>query len=141
MNITTITQNNFSKALRLLQQNHLPTEDLSTDTKLFVLEDGNEVLGTIALEHQGKDGLLRSLCVSEGNRNTGAGQKLVDFIEDYARKQGVEFLYLLTTRADNFFSKRAYQKMDRSEVSAFIKSTSEFSFVCPSSATVMMKKL
>lgn len=141
MNITTVSQNNFTKAVKLLEQNNLPTSDLSAASKLFLLEDDNEVLGTIALEHEGKEGLLRSLCVSQSKRNAGVGQKLVDFIEDLARKQGVENLYLLTTTAANFFSKRDYQIFDRSEVSPFIQSTSEFSSVCPASATVMMKKL
>ena len=141
MNITAINQNNFSKAVRLLEQNDLPTEDLSGATQLFVLEEGDEVLGTIALEHEGEDGLLRSLCVSEPNRKAGTGQQLVDFIEDHARKQGVQHLYLLTTTAAHFFGKRGYQRIDRSQVSPYIASSSEFSTVCPASATVMLKKL
>jgi len=141
MIITTATQNNFTLAVRLLEQNNLPTSDLTASTKLFLLEEGNDVLGTIALEHEGTEGLLRSLCVSEKSRNTGVGQKLVEFIEDYARQQGVENLYLLTTTAANFFSNRGYGVTDRAEVSSFIATTSEFSSVCPSSATVMLKKI
>jgi amino-acid N-acetyltransferase len=141
MNITTITQNNFTKAIRLLEQNGLPTKDLSAATKLFVLEESNEVVGTIALEHVEKDGLLRSLSVSSGKRKTGLGELLVRFIEDYAKKQGVENIYLLTTTAAHFFAKRGYKTINREDASPFLKSTSEYCSVCPASATVMMKTI
>ncbi|HVE61734.1 MAG TPA: arsenic resistance N-acetyltransferase ArsN2 [Chitinophagaceae bacterium] len=141
MNITTITQNNFSSAIALLKRNNLPTEDISDNTGLFVLEEENKVVGTIALEHDATDALLRSLSVTEEKRNMGLGKELVAFIEDHAQKQGVKNIYLLTTTAANFFSKGGYQVTDRNDVSDFIKKTSEFCSVCPASATVMKKEL
>lgn len=141
MNIAPLTQNNFSSALHLLKKNNLPTEDISEVTKLFVLEDEQRVVGTIALEHSGTEALLRSLSVDQEKRNNGYGKALVDFIEDHAKYQGVKDLYLLTTTADQFFTKHGYTVVDRSTVPEFIQSTSEFSSVCPSSAIVMKKKL
>ncbi|MFN2438801.1 MAG: GNAT family N-acetyltransferase, partial [Chitinophagaceae bacterium] len=105
MNITTITQNNFSSAIALLKRNNLPTEDISDKTGLFVLEEENKVVGTVALEHDATDALLRSLSVTEEKRNIGLGKELVAFIEDHARKQGIKNIYLLTTTAANSFSK------------------------------------
>ena len=141
MNIAPLTQNNFSSALHLLKKNNLPTEDISGVTKLFVLEDEQRVVGTIALEHSGTEALLRSLSVDQEKRNNGYGKALVDFIEDHAKYQGIKNLYLLTTTADQFFTKHGYTVVDRSAVPEFIQSTSEFSSVCPSSAIVMKKKL
>jgi amino-acid N-acetyltransferase len=141
MNITAITQNNFPSAIALLNKNNLPTEDISDKTGLFVLEEENKVIGTIALEHDNSDALLRSLGVSEEKRGTGLGKELVAFIEDYARKQGLQNIYLLTTTAANFFAKRDYHVIDRNSVSQFIKNTSEYCSVCPASATVMKKEL
>jgi amino-acid N-acetyltransferase len=141
MNIYPASQNNFSKAIGLLKKNNLPTEDVTSGTQLFVIEDGNEVIGTIAVEYDYNDALLRSLCVSEQKRNLGLGIELVNFIEDYVQKQGVQNIYLLTTTAANFFSKRGYDIIDRNAASGFIKQTSEYCTVCPSTATVMKKLL
>jgi amino-acid N-acetyltransferase len=141
MMISIVNQNNLSAATDLLRSNKLPTDDLSTRTTLFVAEEQNNVVGTVGLEHDTADGLLRSLSVSEEKRNAGIGQKLVHHIEGYAKKQGLKNLYLLTTTAASFFSKRGYTVVDRSDVSQFIKTTSEFCSVCPSSATLMKKEL
>src|SRR5687768_12462933 len=76
MNIVPITQNNFSSALQLLKKNQLPADDISDRTKLFVLEDGQKITGTIAIEYSGVEGLLRSLSVDEKSRSKGYGKTL-----------------------------------------------------------------
>ena len=141
MNIVPVTQNNFSSALNLLKINQLPTEDISETTKLFVLEDEQNIRGTIAIEYSGKEGLLRSLSVDENKRNNGYGKTLVGFIEKFASEQGVKNLYLLTTTAESFFAGKAYVKVERNSIPEFIRESSEFSSVCPSSAVVMKKVL
>ena len=141
MTIIPVSSANFSTAVNQLKQNNLPTEDISETTKLFVLLDDNKVSGTIAIEHSGAEGLLRSLSVPEEQRNNGLGIQLVNFIENYAQQNGVQNLYLLTTTAEKFFIKRAYEVVDRNEVPRFIQKTSEFSSVCPSSAIIMKKIL
>jgi amino-acid N-acetyltransferase len=141
MNISPINQNNFSAAVGLLKKNNLPADDLTDTTQLFVLFDEDNVLGTIGLEHDGEDALLRSLSVSEEKRNGGLGMELVSFIERYAKENGVKNIYLLTTTAAPFFSKLGYETIDRSSVSDFVRTTSEYCSVCPASATVMKKTL
>jgi len=141
MNIVPASQNNFSAAIALLRKNNLPTEDLDPGKQLFVAEEDNKVIGTVTVEYDYDNALLRSLSVSEERRNSGIGAMLVDFIEDYVRKQGVQNVYILTTTAENFFTKNGYQKVERSQVPAFIQNTSEFTSICPSSATVMKKQL
>ena len=141
MNIVPITQNNFSSALNLLKKNQLPSEDISERTKLFVLEEEQSILGTIAIEYSGTEGLLRSLSVDENKRSKGYGKTLVGFIENFASQQGIKTIYLLTTTAESFFSRNGYVKIERTTVPEFIKQTSEFSTVCPSSAVVMKKTI
>jgi amino-acid N-acetyltransferase len=58
-----------------------------------------------------------------------------------ARLQGAEYLFLLTTTAREFFLKENYTLVDRNSVPLSIKETSEFTGLCPSSATVMRKQL
>lgn len=141
MNINPVTQNDFSAAIRLLQQNNLPTEDITDATPLFTLYHEGTLIGVVGLETSGEDGLLRSLCVDESKRTSGSGKQLVSFIENYAKSRGLKNLYLLTTTAAQFFTNRSYETIDRSTVPPSIKATSEFASVCPSSATVMKKVL
>jgi amino-acid N-acetyltransferase len=141
MNIVPASQNSFSAAIDLLRKNNLPTEDINAGTQLFVVEQNDRVLATVAVEYDYHDALLRSLSVSEEKRNSGVGQQLVDFIENYVKKQGVETVFLLTTTAANFFLKRGYAILDRSNVPEFIKNTKEYSVICASSSTLMKKQL
>jgi amino-acid N-acetyltransferase len=119
----------------------LPVDDISTGTQLFVMEEGDKVIGTVAIEYDFSTALLRSLSVNPAKRKAGIGKQLVDFIENYVKAQGVQSVYLLTTTAADFFSKRGYHVIDRAHVPAFIQQTSEYCTVCPSSAIVMKKIL
>ena len=141
MNIVPASQNSFSAAIALLKRNDLPTEDITPGTQLFVVEEKDEVIATVAVEYDYNDALLRSLSVSESKRGAGVGAELVCFIEDYVRKQGVENIYLLTTTAADFFLKRGYRLIDRSNVPEFIRQTEEYSIICSSSSTLMKKHI
>src|SRR5690349_16128194 len=137
MNIVPASQNSFAAAVALLRKNDLPTEDINPGTQLFVIEEGAEITGTIAVEYDYTDALLRSLCVAVEKRGQGLGAQLVDFIENYVRNQGVGNIYLLTTTAAEFFAGRGYAVIDRTEAAPFIRQTSEYCSVCPASATLM----
>jgi amino-acid N-acetyltransferase len=141
MDIYPVTQNDFSKAINLLKKNNLPTQDITGTTKLFVVLEGNDVVGVVGLEAHDHDGLLRSLCVSESKRNNGLGAELVEFMESYAPTQNVHCLFLLTTTASDFFGKRGYEEISREKVPQPIQESTEFTTVCPSSAIVMRKRL
>jgi len=140
MNIVPASQNSFTAAINLLKKNNLPTEDIHPGTQLFVMEEENRVVGTVAVEYDYNDALLRSLSVSEEKRNSGIGAELANFIEDYVQKQGVQNIYLLTTTAADFFSKRGYTIINRDDVPDFIKNTTEYSVICSSTSTVMKKQ-
>ena len=93
------------------------------------------------MERFGPVGLLRSLAVSMGARGRGLGRALVSAMEDEARAAGVADIYLLTTTADRFFSKLGYVRIGRDEAPVAIRSTAQFSALCPSSAVVMRKSV
>jgi amino-acid N-acetyltransferase len=141
MNIVPASQNSFSAAIDLLKKNNLPTEDINPGTQLFVVEENDTVVGTVAVQYDFNVALLRSLCVSDDKRNTGIGEMLVEFIEHYVQKQGVQSVYLLTTTAENFFLKKGYKKIDRKEVPEFIKNTKEYSVLCSASSSLMKKEI
>jgi amino-acid N-acetyltransferase len=49
-------------------------------------------------------------------------------------------LYLLTTTAREFFAGRGYRAIDRADAPERIRGTTEFSDLCPASATAMVKE-
>lgn len=133
----------LSNVKDLLIENQLPYEDLSeTDMEhFFGCGDQKNTNGIIGLEKYGSDGLLRSLAVSSQLRGLGCGSDLVEQLEIYARKIGVEHLYLLTNTAEDYFHNKGYTAISRQSASDSIKRTREFSDLCPESATVMWKKI
>ena len=141
MNISEINQNNFAKAITLLKQCNLPTEDISDTTKLFVITEGDEIIGTVGIEFYDNHALLRSLAVNNSDRSKGTGKMLVRFIEDFAKSNAINELFLLTTTAAEFFSRLSYSNIPREALPATIQQSSEFTSTCPLSATAMKKIL
>jgi len=84
---------------------------------------------------------LRSMVVSSRYRSNGIASELVTALEKQAITLGVTSMYLLTETASSYFERKGYEKVDRSVVPEQIKSTTEFSSTCPSSATVMKKRI
>lgn len=127
----------------LLSAAQLPTSDLS-DAHLddfFFVGDANAILGVVGVERYGENALLRSLVVAADHRGCGIGGALLEHAEAYARSRGVRSLYLLTTTAEEFFAKHGYVYADRERAPVTIKSTREFSSLCPSSSALMVKTL
>ena len=133
----------------LLEANGLPYQDVRTKPECFFIAHvgkqqshvGNTSVGAGGLEIYGSKGLLRSVVVEESMRGQGYGEALCDELEAYARNNGVEMLYLLTTTAAAFFHRRGYDEIPRKDAPASIQGTTEFTKLCPDSATCMEKDL
>jgi amino-acid N-acetyltransferase len=130
-----------TKAIALLEESNLPVSDLDEQKELFALLQNNEVAGTGGLELFDKCALLRSVSVRKDLQGKGLGKFITRELEKISKQRGIDCVYLLTTTAKDFFSKEGYEEITRDEVPGSIKATSEFSSVCPSSATVMKKEL
>ncbi|NHX34900.1 MULTISPECIES: arsenic resistance N-acetyltransferase ArsN2 [Halolamina] len=135
---------------RLLARSGLPTEDLSLDggpepaggnPTLYTVEADGDRVGCVGLERDGDAGLLRSAAVAEPHRGRGYGGAAVRALEARARAAGVGTLYLLTTTAAEFFAGLGYERVNRESVPESIRESAEFSDLCPSSATVMRRRL
>ena len=125
---------------QLLTQNQLPVEDLPAGLPNFWLAlDGEKLVGSVGFETYDTVALLRSLCVDAAYRNRALARQLYDRALDEAKKQGIQALYLLTTTADGYFLRLGFVPVERSAVPDAIMKTSQFSSLCPSSATVMKK--
>jgi len=127
--------------LALLQENDLPVTDIDETKTLFACLNHGEVIGTGGLEFFEDCALLRSISVRKDMQKRGLGGFIAGELEKLARQKGINDLYLLTTTAKDFFMKEGYETIDRGDVPFEIKNTRQFSSLCPSTATVMKKKL
>jgi amino-acid N-acetyltransferase len=109
---------------------------------IIVKDDNDAVLaGVVGLEKKGDVALLRSLSVAQAYRRQGLATQLCNKIEEYARSQQVDSLYLLTLTAEDFFAGRGYQKTDRESAPDALQETTEFKGLCPQTAVCMKKNL
>lgn len=127
---------------RLLRANDLPAADVgeNADSIYRAIDDG-DLVGVGGVEQYGSVGLLRSVAVTEPHRGEGYGTAICDALEAQARANGVETLFLLTTTAAAFFDERGYEPTERTAVPESIRQTSEFTDLCPETATCLRKDL
>jgi len=127
----------------LLRQSNLPTNDLS-DLNLdhfYACGERGCLHGVIGMEVFGSDALLRSFAVSSNAQRRGCGAALLSRLEQHAIELGIGHLYLLTNTAEKYFLKKGFEITAREIAPDSIKSTAEFSKLCPESATFMAKPL
>lgn len=127
----------------LLESCQLPHEDLTENhlEHFFVIKRDSDLLGAVGLEVYQENGLIRSLAVTKESRGRGFGHILVQHIEGYAKKIGVEELVLLTTTAADYFGNRGYAEIERDEFPENVQESEEFTRLCPASAVAMRKSL
>ncbi len=107
----------------------------------FVSEDSDAVVAAVGLEWYAPDALLRSLVVAEEFRGRGLGRRLVAECLARAVVEKADGVYLLTTTAEEFFARVGFGAVSREAVAPAIQSSAEFTSLCPSSATVMYRRV
>jgi N-acetylglutamate synthase-like GNAT family acetyltransferase len=122
-----------------LRSNQLPSDDIRLDNCVyFTYYNTDEALvGSGGLEIYGSKVLLRSLAVSPEVRGQQLGKQIVSDLLQKARNLSMNEVYLLTETAFYFFHKLGFEELKRDEVPEEIRSSTEFSQVCPTSAQVM----
>ena len=126
---------------QLLLDAQLPIEDITPAhlEHFFGVWSGQCLEGVIGLQPYGSFALLRSLAVRVVRRGSGLGSELLGSAERYAVQKGVSSIFLLTTTAKPYFEKYGYTQIARESVPLVIRATSQFSSICPTSATAMRK--
>jgi len=136
------TRDDLSSIRDLLQQAQLPVADLESSKVVFFVADLDDVpVGAVGLQVFGASALLRSLVVSDDRRGTGLGRALLATAEEMARRMQVRELVLLTTSAGMWFARHGYAGCDRAQIAEAIRSSAEFTRLCPASALCMSKPL
>ena len=126
----------------LLERLHLPLagvdEHLPT---MLVAREGEQIVGTAALELYADGALLRSVAVEPRRQGKQLGHQLTDAALLLATTQGASTVFLLTTTAERFFPKFGFEQIAREQVPPSVRESVEFQSACPASATVMRKQL
>ena len=103
--------------------------------------DGDQLIGTAALEIYADGALLRSVAVKPRQQGRQLGHQLTDAALQLAANQGAHTVFLLTTTAERFFPKFGFEQIAREQVPASVRGSVEFQSACPASAIVMRKQV
>ena len=129
--------------LQLLERANLPTDDLGPELLgvfLVARRDGR-VIGSGGLEPFGDIALLRSVAVDPTARGSGLGSRIVQALERKAEHLGIDNVFLLTTTATEFFRAQGYAATPREGAPAPIRTSTQFSTLCPDTAVFMHKAI
>jgi N-acetylglutamate synthase-like GNAT family acetyltransferase len=128
--------------LELLDECELPTEGLVPHlSTTLVARDGDQIVGSSALEMYEEFALLRSVAVKPAFRGRGLAQRLTRAALDLARHHQVTAVYLLTETASTYFPRLGFKSIPRSDVPEKVQRSVEFTTLCPDTATVMETSL
>jgi amino-acid N-acetyltransferase len=128
--------------LRLLGEQRLPQEGLREhlETALVVRLD-DRIVGSAALELYPDGALLRSVAVASELQGQQVGRELTEAAIRLADQLAMPAVYLLTNTAAEYFPRFGFEPITRAEVPPGVQASIEFTSLCPSTATVMRKRL
>lgn len=119
----------------------LPTDVAPHLPDFLVARHQGKVMGCTGMETHGADALFRSLAVSPAYRGAGVGRRLYEALVERARAKQVERAYLLTTTIAPLAESWGFQRIDRKDVPAAIRETTQFQGACCASAVAMWQDL
>ena len=127
----------------LLDAAHLPLDGLEEQfgDSYAVAEAAGQLVGAEGIEIYEKSGLLRSAVVHLDWRGRGVGDVLTRDRIEWARRVGLERVYLLTTTAESYFPRFGFARVDRAEAPPEIRDSREFAGACPATATLMVLRV
>ena len=140
MNLTGLTPADpeWSDFLSALMDAGLPVDDLTDEGQLFFISEAG-VFGGFAL--LGSHALLRSVVAPPSVRRNGEGRRMVELLCREAAEQGVSTVWLLTIGVADFFASCGFDRTSRDDAPNAIRTTKQFSGVCPGSAPLMRRIL
>lgn len=142
MPIEPAERRDLSAVRQLLIANHLPVDGVDDLVPTMVVaKSGDEVVGAAAVELYADGALLRSVVVSRRAQGQGLGHRLTEAALEIARSRGTRTAFLFTTTAEAFFPRLGFETITRADLPESVQASVEFRSACPTSATVMRKRL
>ena len=121
----------------------LPADDVADPSRHFWRFSFADDIpaGFGGLEIHGTDALMRSITTLPPLRGRGFARAIVKALEAEAVMLKCDAVFVLTASAQTFFEKLGYAVIDRASAPASIRATTQFTALCPDTATVMRKRL
>jgi amino-acid N-acetyltransferase len=143
MEIREASREDLEAVRGLIAEAALPQEGLEDQfgSGYAVAVESGRLVGAAGVERYGRYGLLRSVVTAADRRRCGIGEALVRDRLGWAERAGLGSIYLLTTTAAGFFPRLGFAAVERTAVPLEIRTSREFSSVCPSTAVVMRRAL
>jgi len=130
----------FDAIKRLLQASLLPSRDVGEGRQRFIVaSEAGRIIGCAGLQVAGEVGLVRSMAVHWTRRNAGLGSRLHERLLLEAVLAGVRTLYVVTTTAEDFFSRHGFVKVAAAAVPAELQASEEFTAFVPGGSSVMTR--
>ena len=126
------TTKDLDSIKRLLQRAKLNDDLVEQDLHSFLVtenitEKGNSIVAIAGIEVQGIYGFLRSFVMESETWNTLIGLELIKIALRYAKQQGCEQIYLLTSpKAVSFFQYLQFNPVELSDVPPVIQNSPHF---------------
>jgi amino-acid N-acetyltransferase len=137
------TEHDLPQIPALLERLHLPPAGVDEHLlpRMLVAREGEQIVGTAALEMYADGALLRSVAVEPHRSGRQLGHQLTDAALQLAATLGANAVFLFTTTAERFFPKFGFEQIGRDQVPLSVRASVEFQSACPASAIVMRKRL
>jgi N-acetylglutamate synthase-like GNAT family acetyltransferase/SAM-dependent methyltransferase len=119
----------------------LPADVASHFSDFLVARHQGRIVGCVGMEVHGSDALFRSLAVSPAYRGAGVGRRLYEALVGKGRDKGVERAYLLTTTIASLAESWGFRRIERDQVPAGIKGSTQFLGACCASAVAMWQNI
>ncbi|HCU38339.1 MAG TPA: GNAT family N-acetyltransferase [Armatimonadetes bacterium] len=130
------------RVLSLLEDAGLPTAGLEDHAgTLFVLAEGQMLLGAVAFEDYHPDALLRSLVVCPQARGNGYGRRLLTFVLEEVARRSFTGAYGLTTTIPGLLQRFGFNEMPRDDLPRSLMASAELRGACPATARVFGRRL
>lgn len=127
-------------ARSLLSALDLPVEGLGDQFArgyVVAVAGAGAVVGLGGVEVYGENGLLRSVAVARSCQGSSIGRAIVEDRIAWARRLGLDSLYLLTETAPGFFERLGFRRVTRASFPQAVQASSECSQLCPDTAVAM----
>jgi len=142
MKIEQAKPSDLDTIIDLLESYGLPANDIKGHLDNFIVaKESNVLIGVGGWESCKEVALLRSLAVNTSHKGLGVAEKILKRLEEQAANSGVKAFYLLTDTATKYFERFDFNEQSRENAPESIRTTKQFSELCPHTATMMYKNL
>ncbi len=137
-----LTAKDIPALATLIAEAGLPAADISSAQWLVLLgQYEDEILvASGGIERTGDDLLLRSLVTHPRWRGRGLAGSIVNQLHRRTAASGQCETWLLTETAADYFGRHGYAAVSRDSAPAGIRASTQFSGLCPASATLMCRR-